>query len=152
LRTITNEKVADSAGSVPDTTQNRPITNDCGRLRTNPNEKVSDSAGSVPDTGEKVSDTPDIVRSRPIAADCGRLRPITADPERLDPEEARILIFLLDQGKISRREVMELLGLGATKVKDLLSSLTENNLILRRGQGRSTYYVLAQPPQGASDV
>ena len=76
LRTITNEKVSDSAGSVPDTTQNRPITNDCGRLRTNPNEKVSDSAGSVPDTGEKVSDTPDIVRSRPIAADCGRLRPI----------------------------------------------------------------------------
>jgi ATP-dependent DNA helicase RecG len=131
--------------------------NENERLRMIANEsdtdtKVSDSSEKVPDTERKVSDTPEIVRTRPITPDYTRLRPITPDPKQLEPEEAHILIYLLDQGKLSRREVMELLGLGETKVKDLFHALTDKKLIVRRGQGRSTYYVLAHPPLGGSNV
>ena len=145
-----------------ETERNRTSTNDCGRLRTNPNEKVSDSAGSVPDTGEKVPDKPNRERLWPSVNDCERLgqsandyerlRTIISHPAQLKPGEAKILLHLIGHRKIGRKEAAILLGLGNTKTYTLFDGLIQKGLILRRGQGRSTYYVLAQPPQGASDV
>jgi ATP-dependent DNA helicase RecG len=101
----------------------------------------------VSNTNEKAPDTAKTVPSLMITPDYARLRPITPDPSRLEPEEAHILIWLLDHGKISRREVMEFLGLGETKVKAIFHALMDKKLIARNGQGRSTCYVLAQNAQ-----
>ena len=74
--------------------------------------------------------------------------PITPDPDKLPVEEARILLYLLDHGQISRKDAMALLGLGETKVKGLLSALSGRKLVTRRGLGRGTCYVLAQKTKG----
>lgn len=144
-RTSTNEKVSDNAGSVPDI-----------------DTKVPDSSGLVPDTGEKVPDKPNRERLWPSVNDCERLgqsandyerlRTIISHPAQLKPGEAKILLHLIGHRKIGRKEAAILLGLGNTKTYTLFDGLIQKGLILRRGQGRSTYYVLAQPPQGASDV
>ena len=62
-------------------------------------------------------------------------------------EEARIHLYLLDHGQISRKDAMSLLGLGETKVKALFVALAGREIIARRGQGRGTCYVLAHKPK-----
>jgi ATP-dependent DNA helicase RecG len=96
----------------------------------------ADQGGSTPENVRKIAGAPDYAR----------LRPITPDPDKLPVEEARILLYLLDYGQISRKDTMSLLGLGETKVKALFVALAGRKLIVRRGQGRSTCYVLAQKP------
>ena len=86
-------------------------------------------------------------RKRPKRNGRARLRPITPDPDKLPVEEARILLYLLDHGQISRKDAMSLLGLGETKVKALFVALAGREIIARRGQGRGTCYVLAHGPK-----
>jgi ATP-dependent DNA helicase RecG len=50
----------------------------------------------------------------------------------------------LDNKSITRKTAVELLNLQKTKVHEVLASLVDNNLIVRKGQGRSTYYTLAK--------
>lgn len=95
----------------------RPITDD----------KMSDTAGYVPDSD-----------------DYGRLRTITDDYERLSKEEQEILLYLLDNKTISRKEVIEILKVQKTKAHEILSELVEKNFITRDGQGRSTHYKLSK--------
>ena len=76
--------------------------------------------------------------------DYDRLRPITTDYDRLPFEEKEILLYLLDNEKISRKEVIGLLGVKETKAKELFNSLIKKGLIERKGKGRSTYYVLTK--------
>ena len=71
-------------------------------------------------------------------------RPITADYGRLSIEEKKILLHLLDNKNITRREAIILLNLGKTKVKELFKALLEKELLERKGQGRSTYYVVSK--------
>ena len=85
-------------------------------------------------TEEKVSDTDDY----------GRLRTITDDYGRLAKEEQEILLYLLDNITISRKETIEILAVQKTKAHEVLSELVEKNLIARVGQGRSTYYKLSK--------
>lgn len=59
-------------------------------------------------------------------------------------EDKKILIYLLDNGKISKKETLNLIGYGGTKTKEILNELIEKNLIARVGQGRSTYYKLSK--------
>lgn len=59
-------------------------------------------------------------------------------------EDKKILIYLLDNGKISKKETLNLIGYGGTKTKEILNELIEKNLIVRVGQGRSTYYKLSK--------
>lgn len=47
-----------------------------------------------------------------------------------------------EKHKITRRETVALLELGETKVKEILNSLLDEQILVRRGQGRSTYYEL----------
>lgn len=59
-------------------------------------------------------------------------------------EDKKILIYLLDNGKISKKETLNIIGYGGTKTKEILNELIEKNLIVRVGQGRSTYYKLSK--------
>ena len=59
-------------------------------------------------------------------------------------EDKKILIYLLDNGKISKKETLNLIGYGGTKTKEILNELIEKNLIVRVGYGRSTYYKLSK--------
>jgi len=74
------------------------------------------------------------------ATDYDRLRPITTNYDQLPIEEKKILIYILDNGKITKKEALTLTGYRETKTKEILNSLVEKNLISRDGQGRSTYY------------
>lgn len=93
--------------------------------------------------------TTESARERPLATDYDRLRPITTDPSSLHPDEAAILIYLLDHPKIDRKQAVALLNIKETRAKTLFNDLLEKGLIERHGQGRSTYYVLAKRTQGA---
>ncbi|MCT7612442.1 hypothetical protein N5U20_04380 [Aliarcobacter butzleri] len=59
-------------------------------------------------------------------------------------EDKKILIYLLDNGKISKKETLNLIGYGEIKTKEILNELIEKNLIVRVGQARSTYYKLSK--------
>ena len=59
-------------------------------------------------------------------------------------EDKKILIYLLDNGKISKKETLNLIGYVGTKTKEILNELIEKNLIVRVGQARSTYYKLSK--------
>jgi len=104
-------------------------------------------AAGVGKTAETGGSAPENARKETGAPDYARLRPITPDPDKLPVEEARILLYLLDHGQISRKDAMSLLGLGETKVKALFVALAGREIIARRGQGRGTCYVLAHKPK-----
>lgn len=67
-----------------------------------------------------------------------------ADYDRLQIEDKKILIYLLENEKITKKETLNITGYGETKTKETLNSLVEKNLIVRVGQGRSTYYKLSK--------
>jgi ATP-dependent DNA helicase RecG len=69
---------------------------------------------------------------------------ISTDYDRLNIEERKLLLYLLDNEKITRKQGVDLLKLRESKIKDLFNSLLTKGLIVRRGQGRSTYYTLAR--------
>ena len=48
-------------------------------------------------------------------------------------EDKKILIYLLDNGKISKKETLNLFGYEGTKTKEILNELIEKNLIVRVG-------------------
>lgn len=68
------------------------------------------------------------------------LRPITTDYDQLNTEAKEILLHILDNKRITRKSALELLGVGETKIKELLNYLLQKELITRNGQGRNTYY------------
>lgn len=77
-----------------------------------------------------------------IAADYARLRPITPDYELLNFEEKKLLVYLLDNEKISRKEAVKLLSIGETKTKEIFNGLITKGLLMRKGKGRATFYEL----------
>ena len=66
----------------------------------------------------------------------------TTDYDRLTLEEKKVLLFLLENEKVSRKDVVNLLGVKETKAKEIFNILINKKLIERKGKGRSTYYVL----------
>ena len=139
--------VADSVGFVSDT----------GGLLADTGVIPADSIGVMPDSR---TNTDEIGRLpvdnggqlQTVAPDYARLRPITTDNESLDPDESQLMQYMHSNHKISRREAIDLLRLGETKIKSLFNDLMEKGLIERKGQGRSTYYVIAKAKQGGSDA
>ncbi len=97
---------------------------------------------SEPGIAFRVSFIKKIDKEGTIADDYGRLRTITDDYENLNEKEKILLIYLLDNKTITRKEVINLLNLQKTKAHKILSSLTEKNILIREGKGRSTYYKL----------
>ncbi|GAB1451017.1 hypothetical protein MASR2M47_10730 [Draconibacterium sp.] len=51
---------------------------------------------------------------------------------------------MLKKKKISRKEATQLIGLKNTKTYEIFTELLDENLIVKQGQGRSTYYTLAE--------
>lgn len=124
---------ADSIGKVPDTggvmPDSRTITDEIGRL-------PADTGGQL----------------QTVAPDYARLRPITPDSESLDSDESQLIKYMNSHHKISRKEAIDLLQLGETKIKSLFNDLVGKGLIVRKGQGRNTCYVLLKEKQGGSDA
>lgn len=79
---------------------------------------------------------------QPVTNDYERLRTITDDYGRLTIEKQNILLFLLDKGRISRKEATEIIGLKNTKTYEILTELVAESLVVKEGKGRSTYYTL----------
>ncbi|WP_211324132.1 hypothetical protein [Echinicola strongylocentroti] len=67
---------------------------------------------------------------------------IRQDYERLEKEKQTILLYLLEKGKISRKEATILLDLKNTKTYEILTEMAGQNLIKKQGKGRATYYTL----------
>ena len=105
----------------------RPFPTDYDRKRPITDEKVSETVGKLLE-----------------ADDYGRLRTITDDYANLSEEERKVLLYLLENTTISRKEVLEVLDIKKTKAHEILASLAEKELIKREGQGRGTYYKLAK--------
>lgn len=80
-------------------------------------------------------------RLRPIATDYGRL---ADNYGRLDLEEEKIIKYLLDYGKITRKELLEIINVKKTKAHEILSQMVEKKIIIKSGQGRSTHYILGE--------
>ena len=80
-------------------------------------------------------------RLRPIATDYGRL---ADNYGRLDLEEEKIIKYLLDYGKITRKELLEIINVKKTKAHEILSQMVEKKIIIKSGQGRSTHYILRE--------
>ena len=72
------------------------------------------------------------------------LRKMANDDDRLRPEEKKILLYLLNNKKISRKEAVLLLDCKETKVKELFNKLISKSLVERKGKGRSTHYCLKE--------
>ena len=79
---------------------------------------------------------------RTIENDYERLRTITSDYERLDENEKKILLYLLDNKKISRKIAALLLKFKSTKTYEVLNAMVDKGLLIRKGEGRSTYYII----------
>ncbi len=53
-----------------------------------------------------------------------------------------ILLYLLDNNIKPLKQLMDMLGYKTTKATDLLAEMAEEELIVRKGNGRDTHYVL----------
>ena len=97
---------------------------------------------------EEKGDFVDVEISRPqntktddnqsFATDYDRLRPITTDYDQL------ILDFINKNGKITRKEALDILDVKETKIKEIFNQMIDDKKIVRCGAGRSTYYEVAK--------
>lgn len=61
---------------------------------------------------------------------------------RLNLEEEKIVLYLLEYGKITRKEVLDTINVQKIKAHEILSQMVEKKIIVRNGNGRSTHYIL----------
>lgn len=54
----------------------------------------------------------------------------------------KILAYIAETGRITRKEATKLINLKNTKTYEILSELVAEYKIIKKGKGRSTYYVL----------
>ena len=97
-----------------------------------------------PKAESSVNNNQTIESPRTITDDYGRLRSITVDYGRLEIEKQDILLYLLDNKTITRKQVMDVFNFKTTKATNLLAEMTEEKLLVRKGSGRSTYYILKE--------
>ena len=71
-----------------------------------------------------------------------------ADIAGLSAEERAIVKLARQSGEFTRRDVEELLHCGPTKAKGILSTLLDKDVIVQRGIGRSTRYMLQDRVKG----
>jgi predicted HTH transcriptional regulator len=88
----------------------------------------------------------EIDKKQPVSDDYGRLRAITDDYGRLSVEQKKILLFLMNHEKITRKTATTLLGLQKSKTYDILVEMVKADLISIFGKGRGTYYSLKKHP------
>lgn len=54
----------------------------------------------------------------------------------------QVIMYLTNNNSITRLEVEALLGIEKSRAKELLSQMASNNMIILKGSGRTSYYVL----------
>lgn len=68
----------------------------------------------------------------------------TDDIGRLTLEQKLIIKYLEDSSHINRAEAMSLLKLQRSQTDEILKSMVEADLLIRKGQGRGTYYEMKE--------
>ena len=71
-----------------------------------------------------------------------QLRPIATDYDHLSAEEKSIMLHLHKNGQLTKKEALSFVNVGETKLKEIFNEMIEKKYIVRKGQGRGTYYVL----------
>ena len=61
--------------------------------------------------------------------------------KKMSSEEI-IIEYVREKTKITRLEVEKILNIGNTRSKQIINKLLENNILIKKGNGRSTYYIL----------
>ena len=71
-----------------------------------------------------------------------QLRPIATDYDHLSAEEKSIMLHLHKNGQLTKKEALSFVNVGETKLKEIFNEMIKKKYIVRKGQGRGTYYVL----------
>lgn len=61
-----------------------------------------------------------------------------------DENEKQLLAYLHDEGEITAKTAENLLGLSKSHVNRIFVKLRQDNVILKNGSGRNTYYTLKE--------
>lgn len=64
------------------------------------------------------------------------------DYELLDKGKQNILLYLLDNPKITRKEAEDLIDFKATKTSKTITEMLKSNLLAKKGKGKNTHYIL----------
>ena len=59
-------------------------------------------------------------------------------------QEQEIYLYLTKNGKIKKSDVEKILNVKDSRARKILEKMTKNKILLKKGQGRSTYYVLSE--------
>ena len=57
-------------------------------------------------------------------------------------QEEQICQYLLSNGSIKKIDVEGILNVKDSRARKILEKMIENEILLKQGQGRSTYYIL----------
>ena len=52
------------------------------------------------------------------------------------------MLHLHKNGQLTKKEALSFVNVGETKLKEIFNEMIEKKYIVRKGQGRGTYYVL----------
>jgi len=68
---------------------------------------------------------------------------LATENDRLDLDE-KIIEYLKNNKKITKKTLKEILNVKDTKAKKVLNEMIDKNVLKREGAGRSTYYILIE--------
>jgi predicted HTH transcriptional regulator len=92
---------------------------------------------------QEKGDFVEVTFSRPKTTMSDRRRPQATLSDRKDKTEKEIILdFLKDNGRITKKNVMELLNCKETKAKETLKELVNNNILEKVEKGKYTHYIL----------
>ncbi|MBE0504347.1 MAG: ATP-dependent DNA helicase [Desulfuromonadales bacterium] len=112
---------------------------------------VADSIGLPADSDRICPIAPEYVRlADEITSDSiGR---VSDSIGRVSEKQRRILEYMQEQQTITSKTVESLVAVKEAMARRILKKMNEKGLIVRKGQGRSTYYVLMKAKQGEGDA
>ena len=64
--------------------------------------------------------------------------------QKLSNKEKEVVFFIIQNKKISSADLQNLLGISREMANRYFKKLIDNRLIVRKGVGKSTYYILAE--------
>jgi ATP-dependent DNA helicase RecG len=86
----------------------------------------------------------DVEFYRPIATDREKsIGKVSDGIGKVSDHEQQILIYLQSQHTITSKVVEQLIGVKEARARRILKGMTDRKLLEKRGNGRSTYYVIA---------
>ena len=101
---------------------------------------MPDDYGRITREYERTAD--DYERLATDTDDYERLRSLVNDYEQLSKRKQNILLYLLDNNKITRKEAEDLIDFKATKTSKTITEMLKSNLLAKKGKGKNTHYIL----------